>query len=162
VRRRPPAPPVPDPRHRHHGQAGFGPACQGCPLRGQCTTSPRGRSVTITPYEHELAQARTRHADPGRAADYRATRPKVERRLAHLVRRRHGGRRVRVRGLAKVAADLNCWPPRSTWPAWACSACTGSQPKAGPPHDPAGASISGTVAPAYQRRPSLPGQPTPR
>jgi Transposase DDE domain/Transposase domain (DUF772) len=96
----------PDVRHRHHGQARFGPACQGCPLRGQCTTSPRGRSVTITPYEHQLAQARARHADPGRAADYRATRPKVERKLAHLVRRRHGGRRVRVRGLAKVAADF--------------------------------------------------------
>jgi hypothetical protein len=45
-------------------------------------------------------------ADPDRAADYRATRPKVERKLAHLVRRRHGGRRVRVRGLAKVAADF--------------------------------------------------------
>jgi Transposase DDE domain len=31
----------------------------------------------------------------------------VERKLAHLVRRRHGGRRVRVRGLAKVAADFS-------------------------------------------------------
>ena len=31
----------------------------------------------------------------------------MERKLAHLVRRRHGGRRVRVRGLAKVAADFN-------------------------------------------------------
>ena len=31
----------------------------------------------------------------------------MERKLAHLVRRRHGGRRVRVRGLAKVTADFN-------------------------------------------------------
>jgi IS5 family transposase len=54
-----------------------------------------------------LAAARIRQADPDLAADYRATRPKVERKLAHLVRRRHGGRRVRVRGLAKVAADFN-------------------------------------------------------
>ena len=54
-----------------------------------------------------MAAARARQADPDRAADYRATRPKVERKLAHLVRRRHGGRRVRVRGLAKVAADFN-------------------------------------------------------
>jgi hypothetical protein len=97
----------PDPRHRHHGQASFGPACQGCPLRGQCTSAQAGRTVTITPYEHELAQARARHADPDRAAEDRATRPKVERKLAHLVRRRHGGRRVRVRGLAKVTADFN-------------------------------------------------------
>ena len=95
-----------NPRHRHHGQASFGPACGSCPLRDQCTSAAAGRTVTITPYEHELAAARARQADPERAADYRATRPKVERKLAHLVRRRHGGRRVRVRGLAKVAADF--------------------------------------------------------
>jgi hypothetical protein len=97
----------PNPRHRHHGQASFGPACATCPLRGQCTSAAAGRTVTITAYEQELAAARARQADPDRAADYRATRPKVERKLAHLVRRRHGGRRVRVRGLAKVAADFN-------------------------------------------------------
>lgn len=96
-----------NPRHRHHGQASFGPACASCPLRGRCTSAQAGRTITITAYEQELAAARARQADPGRAADYRATRPKVERKLAHLVRRRHGGRRVRVRGLVKVAADFN-------------------------------------------------------
>jgi hypothetical protein len=96
-----------DPGHRHHGQASFGEACAACPLRGQCTSAQAGRTVTITAYEAELAAARVRQADPDRAADYRATRPKVERKLAHLVRRRHGGRRVRVRGLAKVAADFS-------------------------------------------------------
>ena len=97
----------PNPRHRHHGLASFGPACTTCPLRGQCTSAAAGRTITITAYEQELAAARARQADPDLAADYRATRPKVERKLAHLVRRRHGGRRVRVRGLAKVAADFN-------------------------------------------------------
>jgi Transposase DDE domain/Transposase domain (DUF772) len=97
----------PNPRHRHHGQASFGEACVTCPLRSQCTSAAAGRTVTITAYEHELAAARVRQAEPDRAADYRATRPKVERKLAHLVRRRHGGRRARVRGLAKVAADFN-------------------------------------------------------
>jgi hypothetical protein len=96
----------PNPRHRHHGQASFGPACVTCPLRGRCTSAAAGRTITITAYEAELAAARARQADPDRAADYRATRPKVERKLAHLVRRRHGGRRVRVRGLVKVAADF--------------------------------------------------------
>src|SRR5215213_4987554 len=96
-----------NPRHRHHGQASFGPACASCPLRGRCTSAHAGRTVTFTAYEHELAAARARQADPVRAADYRATRPKVERKLAHLVRRRHGGRRVRVRGLTKVAADFS-------------------------------------------------------
>jgi hypothetical protein len=75
------------------------------PAAGPVTSAAAGR--TITAYEQELAAARTRQADPDLAADYRATRPKVERKLAHLVRRRHGGRRVRVRGLAKVAADFN-------------------------------------------------------
>jgi Transposase DDE domain/Transposase domain (DUF772) len=105
-----PAPIVyhPNPRHRHHGQASFGPACTTCPLRGRCTSAAAGgRTITITAHEAELAAARVRQADPDRAADYRATRPKVERKLAHLVRRRHGGRRVRVRGLAKVAADFS-------------------------------------------------------
>ena len=96
-----------DPSNRHHGQASFGEACASCPLRGQCTRAAGGRTITITAYEHELAAARARQAEPDLAADYRATRPKVERKLAHLVRRRHGGRRVRVRGLAKVAADFN-------------------------------------------------------
>jgi IS5 family transposase len=97
----------PYPRHRHHGQASFGPACASCPLGGQCTSAAAGRTITITAYEAELAAARARQTNPDLAADYRATRPKVERKLAHLVRRRHGGRRVRVRGLARVAADFN-------------------------------------------------------
>jgi hypothetical protein len=97
----------PNPRHRHHGQASFGPACASCPLAGRCTKAAAGRTITITAYEAELAAARACQADPARAADYRATRPKVERKLAHLVRRRHGGRRVRVRGLVRVAADFN-------------------------------------------------------
>ena len=46
-------------------------------------------------------------ADPAWQADYRATRPKVERKIGHLMRRRHGGRRARVRGTAKVAADFS-------------------------------------------------------
>jgi IS5 family transposase len=97
----------PNPRHRHHGQASFGPACTTCSLRGQCTKAAAGRTITITAHEAELAAARARQADPDVVADYRATRPKVERKLAHLVRRRHGGRRARVRGLAKVAADFS-------------------------------------------------------
>jgi len=35
-----------------------------------------------------------------------ATRPKVERKLGHLMQRRHGGRRARVRGRARVMHDF--------------------------------------------------------
>jgi hypothetical protein len=41
------------------------------------------------------------------ADDYRSTRPKVERKLGHMMRRKHGGRRARVRGTRKVDADFN-------------------------------------------------------
>ena len=91
---------------RHAGAARFGAACRACPLAAQCTTAKDGRTITIGPHEARLAAARIRQADPAWKADYRATRPKVERKLAHLVRRRHGGRRARVRGRVKVAADF--------------------------------------------------------
>ena len=65
-----------------------------------------GRTITIGPHEARLAAARIRQADPAWRADYRATRPKVERKIGHLMRRRHGGRRARVRGLVKVAAGF--------------------------------------------------------
>ena len=91
---------------RHAGAARFGAACRACPLAARCTTAKEGRTITIGPHEGRLAAARIRQADPAWRADYRATRPKVERKIGHLMRRRHGGRRARVRGLVKVAADF--------------------------------------------------------
>jgi len=93
------------PARRGGGRAWFGAACSVCPLRDACTSSVRGRVVTIHPHEAQLAAARARQRDPVWRADYRATRPKVERKLAHLLRRRHGGRRARVRGLVRVTQD---------------------------------------------------------
>jgi hypothetical protein len=92
---------------RHAGQAIFGAACRACPLAAQCTTAPYGRTITIGPHEARLAAARQAQADPAWRADYKATRPKVERKIGHLMRRRHGGRRARVRGRVKVAADFS-------------------------------------------------------
>jgi Transposase DDE domain/Transposase domain (DUF772) len=92
---------------RHAGKADFGRACTTCPLRAQCTDSKTGRQITISHWEGHLAAARTRQQDPAWQADYRATRPKVERKIAHLMRRRHGGRRARMRGRARIAADFN-------------------------------------------------------
>jgi hypothetical protein len=91
---------------RHAGTARFTAACRTCPLAAQCTTAKEGRTITIGPHEARLAGARIRQADLAWRADYRATRPKVERKIGHLMRRRHGGRRARVRGLVKVAADF--------------------------------------------------------
>ncbi len=88
------------------GTATFGPVCAGCPLRQRCTTAKAGRAITVGAHEEQLAAARARQAHPDWVADYRATRPKVERKIGHLMRRKHGGRRARVRGLSKVAADF--------------------------------------------------------
>jgi len=87
--------------------AHFARACQGCPLAGQCTTSADGRSTHVGLYEQQLTRARARQTNPAWKADYTATRPKVERKIAHLMRRRHGGRRARVRGHTKVDADFS-------------------------------------------------------
>jgi Transposase DDE domain/Transposase domain (DUF772) len=94
------------PVRRGGGRARFGVACSVCPLRQACTSSTRGRVVAIHPHEATLAAARSCQRDPAWLADYRATRPKVERKLAHLLRRRHGGRRARVRGQVRVTQDF--------------------------------------------------------
>jgi hypothetical protein len=87
--------------------AAFGVACARCALASACTNAKDGRRIRISIYEPELVRARTAQADPAWRADYRATRPKVERKIGHLMRRRHGGRRARVRGQTKVAADFS-------------------------------------------------------
>ncbi len=91
---------------RHAGEAKFGPACRSCPLAARCTSAKQGRTITIGPHEARLAAARDRQATAEWQASYKATRPKVERRIGHLMRRRHGGRRARVRGQTKVAAGF--------------------------------------------------------
>jgi len=93
-------------KQRPGSVASFGQACATCPLATRCTNSKTGRTVFVGPYEEQLARARAKQHDPDFQHDYRATRPKVERKIAHLTRRRHGGRRARVRGQVKLAADF--------------------------------------------------------
>ena len=54
-----------------------------------------------------LQKARARQNSAEWKADYKATRPKVERKFGHLMRRKHGGRRCRVRGRTRVAQDFS-------------------------------------------------------
>jgi hypothetical protein len=94
-------------RHRRGGGlAQFADACVSCPMRTQCTTATGGRSISINAHEEALARARERQRDPRWRDDYRATRPKVERKLAHLMRRKHGGRNARVRGTQRIDDDF--------------------------------------------------------
>jgi hypothetical protein len=89
------------------GIAHFDAACADCPLRAQCTTARDGRTIQVGRHERHLARARAEQQDPAWRADYRATRPKVERKISHLMFHRHGGRRARVRGTIKIDADFN-------------------------------------------------------
>lgn len=88
------------------GLASFIANCADCPLRHQCTKSIEGRSIRVHPREATLQRSRERQRDPAWKARYRATRPKVERKFGHLMFRRHGGRRARVRGCARVGHDF--------------------------------------------------------
>ena len=87
--------------------AKFAGLCASCPLTTQCTTAAGGRTITVGRHEAQLAAARERQHDPDWTAEYKTTRPKVERKIGHLMRRKHGGRRARVRGHTKVDADFS-------------------------------------------------------
>lgn len=77
---------------------------------GAVSVAAGGRSIRVGIHEAALARARARQRQRQGAEwqhDYRATRPKVERKLGQRMRRRHGGRRARVRGTPKVDADFD-------------------------------------------------------
>jgi len=88
------------------GIASFTPWCGDCPLRPACTTAPAGRVITIHPHEARLQQAKTAQRDPDWQQAYRATRPIVERKIAHFTRRPWGGRKARTRGQARILTDV--------------------------------------------------------
>jgi hypothetical protein len=77
--------------------------CAQCLLRTQCTTSPRGRSVSIHHDEALLIELRARQQTPEGRAKLRE-RVAVEHTLAHVGRWQ--GRRARYRGLRKNLFDL--------------------------------------------------------
>jgi hypothetical protein len=133
------------------GRARFGAACSVCPLRQACTSSARGRVVAIHPQEATLAVARARQRDPGWLADYRATRPKVERKLAHLLRRAMAAGAPACAAWSGSPRTSGCWPPRSTWLAWPPSGCARPAP-AGSSSPPDGS----------DRRPGTCRQPLPQ
>jgi Transposase DDE domain/Transposase domain (DUF772) len=93
-------------RSQGTGMASFGEHCASCPLRDQCTPSKLGRKIRINRYEARIQKAKHEQATPEWKAEYRATRPKVERKFGHLTRRAHGGRKARTRGITRVLTDF--------------------------------------------------------
>ena len=78
--------------------ARFGKLCGRCALRGRCTTSAAGRSVTVDIYHHRRQANKDRWAEPATKAAYQRHRPMVERSIAWLTRNK--ARRVPYRGVA--------------------------------------------------------------
>ena len=77
--------------------------CAKCPLKAQCTSSAKGRSVSIHPDEALLVELRQRQQTPEGRGKLRE-RVAVEHTLAHVGRWQ--GRRARYRGLRKNLFDL--------------------------------------------------------
>ncbi len=77
--------------------------CEVCPLRSRCTSSVKGRSVSIHPDESLLQELRQRqHSQPGRAQ--LRERVAVEHSLAHIGQWQ--GDRARYLGIRKNLFDL--------------------------------------------------------
>jgi hypothetical protein len=78
--------------------ADFGIRCRDCPLRARCTTSKRGRKLTLHEHDSVLFAARRQAETPEFQTVYRQHRPMVERSIAWIVR---GNRKLRYRGTTK-------------------------------------------------------------
>jgi transposase len=77
--------------------------CGACPLRAQCTTSPKGRRIILNFHEARLQAARLEQAKPSTRRKLRR-RSLVERKLAEL--KMHGMGKARYRGARKVLLQL--------------------------------------------------------
>jgi hypothetical protein len=86
--------------------ADFANHCSSCPLRSRCTESKTGRSIRLHPKHETIDRHRKRQRDDAWKTQYRKVRPRVERKIGHMMRRKHGGRRARVRGLERVRQDF--------------------------------------------------------
>jgi hypothetical protein len=76
----------------------FGIRCRDCPLRARCTTSNKGRNLTLHEHDAVLFAARRQAETPEFQTVYRQHRPMVERSIAWIVR---GNRKLRYRGTTK-------------------------------------------------------------
>ena len=88
------------------GIAQFKNACASCPMQAKCVTAAVGRKISINTHEEALAATRKRQSDPCWCNDYRSKKSKVERKIAHIMKRKHDGRNARVRGTKRVDEDF--------------------------------------------------------
>lgn len=97
--------------------AEFGENCAECPQRSECTQAKAGRTIKLHPKHETLDRHRKRQRDDAWKKQYRKVRPRVECKIGHLMRRKHGGRRARVRGRERVKQDGSS-REFVGWPLW--------------------------------------------
>ena len=97
------------------GLASFASACASCPLAERCTTNSSGRTISIHPHERILQSHKVEQQTVEWRQAYTATRPKVERKLAHFVSRVWGGRKARTRGKDRISTDVDTRAAAINW-----------------------------------------------
>jgi hypothetical protein len=89
-------------------RAVFGVACRGCPLRARCTSSQKGRTLSLHPHDALLRQARRDwREDEDLRVVYRQHRPMVERSISWLIGPKGRCRKLRYRGVSANDAWLH-------------------------------------------------------
>jgi hypothetical protein len=97
------------------GLASFGAACGSCLLARHCTTNTSGRTISIHPHEQILQDHKAEQQTADWQQAYTATRPKVERKIAHFVSRVWGARKARTRGQERIATDVDTRAAALNW-----------------------------------------------
>jgi Transposase DDE domain/Transposase domain (DUF772) len=97
------------------GLASFSPACSACPFAEHCTTSASGRTISIHPHEQILQNHKAEQQTAQWQQAYTATRPTVERKVAHFVSRVWGGRKARTRGKDRIRTDVDTRAAALNW-----------------------------------------------
>lgn len=87
-------------------------ACADCPLAERCTTSKSGRTVYVGPATKTRCRSPPAKQTPHGKLTTPPPRPRVERKIAYLMRHRHGGRRARVCGQRKGGRLRSARPRR--------------------------------------------------
>ena len=80
------------------------PICRACPAFGECTTSPLGRNIYITPYENLLQDHRLKMAMPESKELFRKRKQTVEP-VFGILKDQMSARRFLLRGIENVRAE---------------------------------------------------------
>jgi|TARA_B100001971_G_C18217326_1_gene554748 transposase len=110
------------------------PTCRACPAFGECTTSPLGRNIYITPYEDLLRDHRLKMEMPDSKELFKKRKQTVEPAFG-ILKEQMGARRFLLRGIENVSAEWSllatAFNLRTLYRAWATTTPHRTEPAAG-------------------------------